>query len=97
MNVVTFEEKTVNTPEKRQEGPIEASEMTSTHPILRRDFLVKGMVVGASVLGLNLLGELPASAATSSALLTGHELQVVARATNERIFHTIRFSNSWQS
>ena len=97
MNTVAFEEKTVNTPEMRQEGPVEADEMTSTHPILRRDFLVKGMVVGAGVLGLNLLGELPVSAATRSELLTGHELQVVARATDGRIFHTIRFSNSWQS
>lgn len=87
----------MNTPEKRQEGPGEADELTSANLMVRRDFLVKGMVVGAGVLGLNLLGELPVSAATRSALNTGRELQVVARATDGRIFHTIRFSNSWQS
>ncbi|GCE20788.1 hypothetical protein [Dictyobacter kobayashii] len=75
--------------------------------IARRALFAKGLAIGASVIGLNLLeGQPSASAAIVAALKPSParlstqsttQLHFCGRATNGRLFHTIRFpGGSWQ-
>ncbi len=86
------------TPEERQAATPNIIEHITTRSLLRRDFLAKGMVIGASVMGLDVLGTLPASAALLSTSATNPQLHIIGRNVNNgRIYHTIRFADgSWQ-
>ncbi len=91
----------MNILEKKYEKQTKSSELLFSRSVVRRDFLTKSLILGAGVVGLSLLGEkLPASAAPLSAqfpLGMTDQLHTCGRATNGQLFHTIRFSNSWQS
>ncbi|GHO84945.1 hypothetical protein [Dictyobacter formicarum] len=100
-----------DTPLERQEEGRSTSKMVlSSRSIARRAFFTKSLTIGASVIGLHLLdGHLhDAAAATATRqpsrttnkdkALRTTRLQACGRATDGRLYHTIRFpSGSWQS
>ncbi|HZU03788.1 MAG TPA: hypothetical protein VFA10_29255, partial [Ktedonobacteraceae bacterium] len=91
----------MNTLGESQKESGAADETMVPHQISRRDLFTKSLVAGAGVIGLGLLDELPAYAATldpEHPLAPANTLQVVGLATDGTIWHTIRFANgSWQS
>src|SRR3989442_5386511 len=91
----------MNTSEEKQEELIEAEETVSSQLIPRRDFLTKSLVTGLGVMGLGLLDELPAYAASldpKNPLALPNNLHACGLAESGIIWHTIRFSGgNWQS
>jgi hypothetical protein len=90
----------LNIQEKKYEKQTKSGTSLFSRSIVRRDFLTKGLMLGTGVMGLGLLGEkLPSSHPIPHQLPLAmtDQLHACVRATDGQLFHTIRFSNSWQS
>jgi len=88
--------------EERCATHTESSASLISCPIVRRDFLVRSLVAGASIAGLTLSGNRLSALANPQVIPNSHvatQLHTCGVATNGVIWHTIRYSNPahWQS